>query len=177
LGPHSKSATEQVVGTKPALLVLMGAVGFVLLIACANSPTDVRLATACQREIAIRTAMARPLAARPAADREPAAGQRRVRLRSPRSLSRPRRLTINLPRIDAVMSTAPCSRSRPASLCRWPSSLVPAIQAARPTVQGMLKDGVCSLQQEAGSRCTGRVGSDPGDRVLIGSGLMLKSFR
>jgi putative ABC transport system permease protein len=184
---YSKSATEQVTGTvRPALLVLMGAVGFVLLIACANlANLLLARATARQREIAIRTAMgagrgrlARQLLTESIllASIGGAAGLV-LAWGAVRGLvaSNP----VNLPRIDAVGidGRVLAFTAGITVLLGFLFGLAPAIQAARPALTGMLKDGMRASHR--GGLRAALVVSEVSLAIvlLIGAGLMLKSFR
>jgi len=187
-GLYTKQATEQVVGNiRPALLVLMGAVGFVLLIACANlANLLLARATARQREIAIRTAMgagrwrlARQLLTESVllsvVGGAAGLGIAYVAIQA-LVASNP----INLPRIDAIgIDGAVLAFTGGVTLLLGLLfGLAPALQAARPGVHGMLKDGVRTSHQGGGLRAALVVTEVALAIVLlIGSGLMLKSFR
>jgi putative ABC transport system permease protein len=187
-GLYSKAATDQVVGNvRPALLVLMGAVGFVLLIACANlANLLLARATARQRELAIRTAMGagRWRLARQLLTESVllsvigGAGGLLLAYGAVRGLvaSNP----INLPRMDAVGldGSVLLFTGGITLVLGLLFGLAPALQAARPALTGMLKDGVRSTHGGGGLRAT-LVVSEVALAIvlLIGAGLMLKSFR
>jgi len=187
-GLYSRPITEAVVGNvKGALYVLMGAVGFVLLIACANlANLLLARATGRQREIAIRTAMGagRGRLARQLLTESVllsmlgGAGGLVLAYAAVRGLvaSNP----VNLPRMDAVAldGTVLLFTGGITLLLGLVFGLAPAIQAARPALHGMLKDGVRASHGGGSLRATLVVSEVALALVLlIGAGLMLKSFR
>jgi putative ABC transport system permease protein len=184
---YSKSATEQVTGSvRPALLVLMGAVAFVLLIACANlANLLLARATARQREIAIRTAMgagrgrlARQLLTE-SVFLSAIGGAAGLLLAWAAVKGLVASNPVNLPRIDAVGidGRVLVFTGGITLLLGFLFGLAPAVQAARPALTGMLKDGV-RASHRGGLRSALVVAEVALSLVLlIGAGLMLKSFR
>ena len=187
-GLYAKAATEQVVGSvRPALIVLMSAVGFVLLIACANlANLLLARATARQREIAIRTAIGagRGRLARQLLTESlllaVAGGGAGLLLAYVAVRALVASNPINLPRMDAVGIDGGVLVFTGAVtlVLGLLFGLAPALQAGRPAVHGMLKDGARSSHQGGGLRATLVISEVALALVLlIGSGLMLKSFR
>jgi len=187
-GLYSRPITDAVVGNvKGALYVLMGAVGFVLLIACANlANLLLARATGRQREIAIRTAMGagRGRLARQLLTESVLlsvlGGTAGLVLAYAAVQGLVASNPINLPRMDAVGLDAPVLlfTGGITIVLGLLFGLAPALQAARPALHGMLKDGVRSSHRGSGLRAT-LVVSEVALAIvlLIGAGLMLKSFR
>ncbi|HEV8195374.1 MAG TPA: ABC transporter permease [Gemmatimonadales bacterium] len=187
-GLYTKAATEQVVGSiRPALLVLMGAVGFVLLIACANlANLLLARATSRQREIAVRTAMG--------ASRWRLARQLLTESVLLSVIGGTAGLAIAFGAVRALVASNPMHMPRMDAVGLDGSVLVftggitlvlgilfglaPAIQAARPALHGMLKEGMRGSQRGGGLRAT-LVVSEVALAIvlLVGAGLMMKSFR
>ena len=187
-GLYSRPITEAVVGNvKGALWVLMGAVGFVLLIACANlANLLLARATGRQREIAIRTAMGagRGRLARQLLTESVLlsllGGTAGLVLAYAAVKGMVASNPVNLPRMDSVAldGRVMLFTGGITVLLGLLFGLAPAIQAARPALHGMLKDGVRTSHGGAGLRAT-LVVSEVALAIvlLIGAGLMLKSFR
>ena len=187
-GLYSRPITEAVVGNvKGALYVLMGAVGFVLLIACANlANLLLARATGRQREIAIRTAMGagRGRLARQLLTESVLlsvmGGAAGLVLAYAAVKGMVASNPVNLPRMDSVAldGRVLLFTGGITILLGLLFGLAPAIQAARPALHGMLKDGVRTSHGGAGLRAT-LVVSEVALAIvlLIGAGLMLKSFR
>jgi putative ABC transport system permease protein len=187
-GLYSRPITEAVVGNvKGALYVLMGAVGFVLLIACANlANLLLARATGRQREIAIRTAMGagRGRLARQLLTESVLlsvmGGAAGLVLAYAAVQGMVASNPVNLPRMDSVAldGRVLLFTGGITILLGLLFGLAPAIQAARPALHGMLKDGVRTSHGGAGLRAT-LVVSEVALAIvlLIGAGLMLKSFR
>ncbi|HSE52487.1 MAG TPA: FtsX-like permease family protein, partial [Gemmatimonadales bacterium] len=172
---------------KGALWVLMGAVGFVLLIACANlANLLLARATGRQREIAIRTAMGagRGRLARQLLTESVLlsvlGGTAGLVLAYAAVKGMVASNPVNLPRMDSVAldGRVLLFTGGITILLGLVFGLAPAIQAARPALHGMLKDGVRTSHGGAGLRAT-LVVSEVALAIvlLIGAGLMLKSFR
>jgi putative ABC transport system permease protein len=188
-GLYTKAATEQVVGRiRPALLVLMGAVAFVLLIACANlANLLLARATARQREIAVRTAMgaSRWRLARQLLTESillsVMGGTAGLLVAYGAVKTLVARNPINLPRMDAVGldGSVLLFTGGVTVLLGVLFGLAPAIQAARPALHGMLKEGMRGGSQRGGGLRATLVVSEVALAIvlLIGAGLMLKSFR
>jgi len=187
-GLYSRPITEAVVGNvKGALYVLMGAVGFVLLIACANlANLLLARATGRQREIAIRTAMGagRGRLARQLLTESVLlsvlGGAAGLVLAYAAVKGMVASNPVNLPRMDTVAldGRVLLFTGGITILLGLVFGLAPAIQAARPALHGMLKDGVRASHGGGGLRAT-LVVSEVALAIvlLIGAGLMLKSFR
>jgi putative ABC transport system permease protein len=180
---------EQITGRiRPTLLVLFGAVGFVLLIACANV-ANLLLAKASgrQKEIAIRTALG---ASRGRVIRQllmesvllSAMGAMLGLLLAFGTISAVRNLrNVDLPRAHELgLDLRVLGFAVLASLLAGVAfGLVPALQTSRPNLNDMLKDG--ARTSGSGPRSRVRSGLIVAEValslvLLIGAGLLLNSF-